>query len=885
MKKRAVSLLLALVFVFTSITFTFADSTYTVKSGDVLWKIAEQNNMTWQQLADINKLKNPHQIYPGQVLKLGGEVAAVTSASKAPTTTKIAAAPATPANYKPGTYQGEARGKDGVVKVSVTVNSNSITEVKVIQSNETAGIGDKAVAQIPKEIVKGQTLNVDTVAGATVTSEAIIAATKDALAKAKGNAADAGGISFVPGTYTGKGTGFGGPVVLSVTFSKDKITNISLVSSKETEHVGTPAFDIMFNEIKGYTSTGVDVVSGATHTSNAVLAAVEDAANQAGCKLSALRAGEKPYKLTPDEKIVDTYDVVVVGAGGAGVAAAATAAQKGATVLVIEKMADAGGNTLVAGCSFQNVMKCLVWDESNPDAATGVYAPTGETFKKAKSEQGRIATLKTILNWSEKNFDGTITDPSKIKSVDDYDLPNRGVHPEYLETLKTLKKQISAYLAWADKKMAAGAKETDLTLFSTVELHIFQTYYGGLRLSNDKTEWIYGNYDLVSQVCREIEPTKEWLMDQGSLFQNATSTATLIGCLWQRINRFDGGMVNGKKVPDKWGTYFAVPINTMLSANKKNQIMYRTTATELIADSTGKVTGVKAVRYDGTPVEITATKGVILATGGYGANIDMVLKTNKYWSKEDLTAAVKTTNRSLAQGEGLTMAEKVGAALTGMGYTQLMPIGWQDTGNLAGGRGEDVIFISPAGTKNAGKRYVDEDAERDVLAQGAFDFGGENGLFIQIQNAAKKTSANNVPGREYFCTLAEAAKMLNIDINVLRNTIVEYDNAYRSNTLNKLAVPKSVGTALIGNYNADGTFNEDGILSVRYLAPSTHHTMGGLVVDNKRQVLDTKGNTIPGLYAAGEVTGGIFAGNRLGGNAIAEILVSGRIAGQSVTAK
>ena len=231
------------------------------------------------------------------------------------------------------------------------------------------------------------------------------------------------------------------------------------------------------------------------------------------------------------------------------------------------------------------------------------------------------------------------------------------------------------------------------------------------------------------------------------------------------------------------------------------------------------------------------------------------------------------------------MAAAKGAALTGMGYTQLMPISWQDSGQLAGGTGGNVIFVSPSGTKNAGKRYVDESAERDVLAQAAYENGGKNGLFIQIANAGKNTSANNVEGREYFCTLAEAAKMLGIDINVLRSTIVEYDNAYRTGTLNKLAVSKSAAIALIGNYNQDGTFNEAGLLSVRYLAPSTHHTMGGLVVNTKRQVLDAKGDVVEGLYAAGEVTGGLFAGNRLGGNAIMEILVSGKIAGESITSK
>ena len=86
------------------------------------------------------------------------------------------------------------------------------------------------------------------------------------------------------------------------------------------------------------------------------------------------------------------------------------------------------------------------------------------------------------------------------------------------------------------------------------------------------------------------------------------------------------------------------------------------------------------------------------------------------------------------------------------------------------------------------------------------------------------------------------------------------------------------GTYDKSTYSLDST-----LLTIRTLAPATHHTMGGLVVDEKRHVLDASGKPIPGLYAAGEVTGGIHGGNRLGGNALTEILVSGRIAATSIT--
>ncbi|MGI6152083.1 MAG: FAD-dependent oxidoreductase [Christensenellales bacterium] len=789
--------------------------------------------------------------------------------------------------YTPGSYTGKARGFGGEVTVEVTVDANAITNVLVIGDSETAGVGTLAIEQMPDAILAAQSAQVDSVTGATITSAAIIEALEKALAAARGEAQEVGAISFTPGTYTGTGAGYNGNVVLSVTFSQDAITGIEIVEQRETEHVGDCAYDIMFQAIMDHTSTGVDVVSGATFTSNAILTAVEDAANQAGCSVDALRVGAIPYTLTPKAKITDTYDVVVVGAGGAGMAAGAAAAQQGATVLVIEKNVEMGGNTLVSGGSFQAVQPSLVWDPENPEATTGIFEPTGEEVNKVKSDVGRLATLRTILDWSEQPFDGSNT--AHIKNVDDYDLPSRGVHPEYLDTLLTLKEQIREYLKYADKHLSRGESETDLTVFSTIELHIFQTYYGGLRLSHDKSEWIYSDFELVKQMCEKAYDIKPWLIEQGAQFNNQI-TGTLIGCLWQRTNSVRGGIVDGEEYKSKWGGYFKVPENTILKANPKNKIMTRTTADALITDSSGRVVGVHATQYDGTEVEITATKGVILATGGYAANIQMVIDTNKYWSSDDLLPTIKTTNRNFAMGDGIVMAQAVGAAVTGMGYTQLMPLGWVDNGNLAGGTGENVIYISPAGHPNAGKRFVDESAERDVLSQGAFDYGTDGGVYVELGNAGQGTAENNIEGRVYYCTLEEAEELLGIDAAVLEQTIREYD-AYIIGATDVSPVPsKNAYRGTIGNCDRD----EDGHyiiesyhidkIKVRFMAPSTHHTMGGLVVDLDRHVLDSSGKPIPGLYAAGEVTGGFFAGNRLGANAVTEILVSGRIAGESAAA-
>ena len=807
----------------------------------------------------------------------------------------MASMPAAAAAYTPGSYTASARGFGGAVDVTVVVGAHAIESVSVVGDSETQGIGSMAIEKLPSAIQEANSAEVDGIAGATISSDAVKAAAAQALAAARGEGVEAAAIAFAPGTYEGTARGYIADVTLSVTFSAEAIESIEIVGQNETNYVGTNAYEIMVPDIIGYTSTGIDIVSGATFTSNAILSAVNDAAQQAGCDVASLQKGAVPFVLTPGEKIVDTYDVVVVGAGGAGMAAAAAAAQSGSTVLVLEKEAAMGGNTLVAGGAMQVVRPDLVWESENPDATTGVYAVTGEEVTKIRGDVGRLGVLDTIYNWSEAPFDGTVEDPAAIGDVDDYNLSGRGVHAEYLPTLTTLKEQLGAYFAYADAKMAEGATEKDLINFDSVELHIFQSYYGGMRLNADKTEWIYSDYELISQMCQDAYDMKAWYIEMGASFDNST-LSTLIGCMWQRINAPAYATIDGVEyvaavrsdTTGKWGGYYLIPQKVMMDANPKNEVMLRTTAKSLIADESGRVTGVKALKYDGTEVEVTATKGVILATGGYGANIEMVIETNQYWDPADLKASIGTTNRSMAQGEGIVMAQAVGADVIGMGWTQLMPIGWADNGNLAGGNGEDVIFISPTGTENAGKRYVNESAERDVLAQGAFDFGGEGGNFIQLTNSSSlgSSSGKDAEGREYMCSLSEAAELLDISQAVLESTITQYD-AFLIGVGEEPMPHKTAYRNLIGACDVDenGEYLPETYrietLSVRYLAPSTHHTMGGLKVDTMRRVLDVETQPIAGLYAAGEVTGGFFAGNRLGGNATTEILTAGRIAGIS----
>lgn len=831
------------------------------------------------------------------------------------------------------TLTGTAPGRNGDVTVEVVYSDNKIQSVKVTDHQETEGIADGALEQIPTAIVEANTPNVDTVSGATITSEAIINAVIAALESGGVDVASLGTaaphenvpVTYTAGTYTGTGEGYNGPINLEVTFTEDGIESIDYSDNVETNHIGTPAFDYLVEDAIAANGSGIDSVSGATFTSVGFKDALADAAEQA--KASDLDGFKSnTYVHEAEDPIEETFDVVVVGAGGAGMGAAVQAAQNGNSVVVVEENAEIGGNTVASGGQFQSAQGYLVWDPENPDATTGEYK--GQTYDKVKEAAGNITILKEILNWNEEEFDPDYFDNSDeahtFVAGDVVTLSKAGVHSEYLDTLKALKEEIQAYLDWAQPKLDAGIAETELTLFSTVNLHIFQTYYGGLRPNADQTEWVYGDYELVKQFVEGGQELKGWLEDQGSLFDNSVQP-TIVGALWNRENDFlgsdldgdgkadpDGANASGKTV---WSTYFAPTRNTLLNTvdnHEDNEIMLRTKAEELIVED-GKVTGVKATRYDGTEVTLHANKGVVLATGGYAADIERVMETNIYWEDGAISETTQTTNRSSLVGDGIDMAEAVGAGTTGMGYTQMMPISWVDNGDLAFGGGDYAIHISP----ETGKRYVNETGERDVLSIGEFANGityeGTNGTIIEIANSEAPIMGvypygspkdedltlweSDVPNRQYTRTVDELDdlfKELGFECtgDQVRETIEEYDMALINGTEDEMDVTKTGWSRLIGkadkdengNFIAD-TYTLDGVkLKVRLLAPSTHHTMGGLTVDVDRHVLDTDGNIIEGLYAAGEVTGGIHGGNRLGGNAIVEIFVSGRTAANAIQA-
>ena len=810
-----------------------------------------------------------------------------------------------------GKYTADALNVESTITATVTVKGHKIAAVSVKDNGSTYAQYTSPYTVVAQRIVEAQSTDVDGITGATYSSDAVKKAVDLALAQARGEKpvpAKNAALSFTPGTYTGSGKGYGGQVQARVTFSETGITDIRVGQQRETAHVGDVALQTLPAKLIAANGLNVDAVSGATMSSFGLKEAVLDAADQAGVT-NRKAFIDNTVKAQAGAPIEDTWDIVIIGGGGAGLCAAAQAAQDGSTVLIIEKNAELGGNTLVSGGVYQSVDHSLVWDINKPTATTA-KGFDGKNHNKVRATVGCVNDLKVIYNWSEEPFDANYYKDHEFVAGDIVELSKHGVHPEYLQTLKDLKKEIKAYLAYAEPQLKKGTPENQLLLFSTTNLHIFQTYYGGLRQNTAKDEWIYGDYDLVKQFIVEGEQLKPWLMKMGVGFSDSQST--LVGALWYRGNSMNGctadadGDGNPERYSGNWGSYVMAPLAVVNNADKHNRVMRETSANELIFEN-GRITGVKAKMADGTQVTAHAKKGVIIATGGYAANIQKVLKTNKYWSRQYLSPNIGTTNRSSLRGDGIDMAEKVGAATVGEGYTQLMPLAYIADGAIAFGGVENVVFIS---TKD-GKRYVDECSERDVLSLNGFKHGveleGRRGVYLYVMGGGGfggfgggfggfggGGGGHSFNGRDWSGKASALPEFfdelgIKLDAEVVKNSIREYDMAVMDGREPE-GVGKRHATGIIGSARrgADGQYDkssyniDDANLTIRVLAPSTHHTMGGLKVDLDRRVLDESGKAIPGLYAAGEVTGGFFGGNRLGGNALTECMASGRIAAMGV---
>lgn len=712
------------------------------------------------------------------------------------TSVLLAAVSASAYAYTPGTYTAAIAGQNGPVKVEVTTSADKILSVKIIDQKETEGIGSKAVAALPSEIVKAQSADVQGIAGASVSSAAIKKAVQECLNQAQGK--KAAPLALKNGTFEGKAYGNNGWLTVEVNIKDNKITDIKTPGQRETKYLGDTAIREIGKDVLQYQTLNVDNIAGATVTSTALKTAIAQAIEKAGGDIAAFQkpVPEKIKKVAGITK--GSADLIIVGAGGAGLSAAVTAKDLGVkNVLVLEKMPVIGGNTLRCASAF---------NAADPDRQKAL--PMTETLKEAV-----------------------------VKAINE-----KPVSEEHAKLMADVKAKYEAYLK-------SGSK----TLFDCPEWHALQTYNGG-----DKV----GQIPLIRQYSNNVLDTLHWMQSKGSPVMDRVSQGA--GALWQRTHQLDA--------PAGLGL-----IDPLYQAAVKQGVNFKLgmRVQDLILNDKGRVIGVTATDKVGNKYEFTSKDDVILATGGYSQNKEMRQK-----SAPHLTSEMVSTNQPGATGDGIIIATRHGADTTGMNYVQVYPLATPGTGALQGRARkmsglDDVIDVN----KN-GERFVKEDARRDEFVAAIKKQPGGVVYDINDSSIVKPLNSFNEDvetlvsiGRIYKAdSLADLAKQLGMPADKLEATVAEF---------NKMVEAKK--DPKFGRKLFDRPIVKPPFYATPR-APSIHHTMGGLQISTNAQVLDKNGKPIPGLYAAGEVTGGIHGSNRLGGNATADVLTFGRIAAKSAVA-
>lgn len=546
------------------------------------------------------------------------------------------------------------------------------------------------------------------------------------------------GDGAVSGTFEGSADGYAGKIDVKVTLEDGEITNIE-TEHQETETLGGVAIEGITEDIVSQQTVNVDAVSGATVSSDGFLAAVIAALEAAG-----LSAADFDKEVVADaiEATDQETDIVIIGAGGAGLTAAIEAAEAGADVIVLEQMPVIGGNT---------------------NKATGG------------------------MNASE-------TSVQEEKGIEDSN-----------------------------------------------EVFYEDTFKGGHELNDPK---------LLSRMVEDSAEALDWVNSHGTDLNDVSYSG---GATNSRIHKPLDGSAVGPLIIEK----LAASLNEL-----GVPIMLRSEVVK-INEENGRVTGVDVETFDGQTFTVTAD-AVIIATGGFGANFELI---GEY---DDVKAQFNTTNHEGATGTGILMAQELGADVVHMEYIQTHPTTNPDNGDLytEGVRGDGGVLINKEGV-----RFIDELKTRDVVSEAILNQTDSVAYLTVSQNIADLNKSLQgyidnglaVEGE----TLADLAEKLDMDPAVLEQTISAYNEAVTTGT------DSDQGRESLSNALEAGPFFAIPV------TPGIHHTMGGLKINEESEVLNQEGTHIQGLYAAGEVTGGVHGGNRIGGNAVLDIVVFGRIAGQN----
>ena len=592
-------------------------------------------------------------------------------------------------------------------------------------------------------------------------------------------------------SYTGTAQGMGGEVSVTLTIENGVITDCVATGDKETDGIGSVVIAQFPAQVVEGNTINLDAVSGATITSNAFIEAAKAALTAAGLnpddymtKVAAAAAGD----------VTKEADVVIVGAGGAGMTAAMTASDAGKSVIILESQAMVGGNS-VRSTGGMNAAKTVYQDEN---------------------EFGEGAGVEKMLKSAADNY----------------------ADNEFITSLAATVAQ-----QWADYQA------NPVGYFDSVELMELDTMVGGKGINNP---------ELVKTLVEGTAPAIDWLDENGMSLHNV---AAFGGASVKRIHR----PVNEEGKVVSVGAYL-VPLMEKACQDRGVEFILNTTADTILTDANGQAVGVSGTDKDGNAVTVNA-KAVVLATGGFGANLDMVAS-----YKPDLKGFM-TTNAPGIQGQGIAMATAIGAATVDMDQIQIHPTVEANTAALIteGLRGDGAILVNANG-----ERFTDEVSTRDKVS--AAEIAQPGSFSWLIVDQAMADASNVIQGyitkgyTKQGATYEELAKEIEVDPATFAATMEKWNGCVEAKT-----------DADFGRTSFANPLNTAPYYAIKVSA-GVHHTMGGVVINSSTEVLKEDGSVIPGLFAAGEVTGGVHGANRLGGTAVADFVVFGRIAGASAAA-
>ena len=634
------------------------------------------------------------------------------------------------------------------------------------------------------------------------------------------------GSAVADGTYTASAQAMNDLLEVTVTIADGKIADVVVAPNSETPGIGGQLLD----------KTG----------------AVADS------------IGKAPVDRLPEESVANNSTAVDMVTG-------ATITSAVLISLVEDCIKQAGGDP----ADFRTPIDYPAYTDADADVVVVGGGGAGLVAAIAAAQQGKKVVILekngecggdtlvcgAIYNCPDADMQSKVEMTDAVKSTIEKALEATS---DDLDTQKALEAMQAPVREQWDEYKASG--RTDL--FDTKEWYALQTWINGDMVADP---------ELVKVLTYNAFEGLEWLEDLGMEFYGEISQGA--GSLWQRTHTSKMAMGTGMI-----STY----ATALVDLADKITLCNEATATDLVVED-GRVVGVVATdNHNGTSFTVSCADGAVISTGGFSANAKMVQDNNGTGKWPDLSNTSTTNRFSCSQGDGITMASAAGCSLTDMDQIQLLYLGNVVNGQITkypprNANGTDqLIFIN----KN-GERFVQEDGRRDKICLGVLDQpeqyfylleSGDGSLYADIHDPAWRSADgftfDYLSNNGYIVwdeTLDGLAAKLDMDPATLQATVDAFNEAVETGS-------DEFGRTLFSCKLENGPW----VATPRQVC--IHHTMGGLTIDTAGHVMAADGGKIDGLYAAGEVTGGIHGGNRLGGNAVVDTVVFGKLAADSLVA-